>query len=1336
MKNNQWNIVQITQLCWVSCVGLAVCSASVMADDANPALKALFQQAAYWHEKSHDELAQKSLQKILLIDENNTEAIYLLSLYALQGGDKVNAQLWSNKLSALAPDDPRLQVLNRTRDTPPVSKSVLAQARQFAAKGDFKQAVATYQALFNGSSPIDSLANEYYLALASLPTGRQQAIDGLQRRLAVQPNEVQILVTLGKVMTYQESTRREGIERLALIAPNNTEADQALKQALLWLAPQAADKALYDAYQQRHPADREVMVYFQQHSAAMARNAGFAELNKGELGGAQSQFAAALTTNPNDADALAGMGLAALRRGDFSQAENYLLQAAKQEGPQSVQWRSLAQDAAFYGALEKAKQAANAGQLNEALALSAPLSNQQGEKGAAVALFRADVARKSGDLVAAERMYRDVLAQNSGNNDAKLGLYYLLQQQRDKAQLAQQVLSTIPAELRPKTSQVTAGVTVDPLLKQADLALQNNDPQRAMALLQQALKKQPFNVWVRLDIARMLNKQGQALEAQSMIAPLSKPGASSESLYAAALFASERNDWLNVSALLGRIPLTEQNSSMGALVATAAANQQRVIAENYLRQGNTAGAAVLLRQLAQKPPTEPAALGNLAKDLMAVGDASTAVQLVRDNMHLGVKGNAGDYAAQLAVLHQAGLHQEAEAWLNNPTLQARSSPQVLSDMRNASVIESADKLRLKGHYGAAYEKLMGALQSNPQDPQIMLAMGRLYQSGKMDKEAAQVYDYLLSRNHLNQGAREGAIGVALSKGDVDRADQLMSGFAAVKTPHQLVLAARIAQVKGHYTQALALLRQAKNQVNGRDGTSAAVMIGGLRVVDNPFAAQRAAGASQTLAPSATIMPWQLAAPGLASGYDQGLPPPSEVKNPTLVQIDKLIEEVQDKTATWVQGGIGLRNNSSGENGLSNLTEIRIPLSMSGLPFDNGRASAEITPVMLKAGTPSTAANGRFGTGALLQASAIKTATQASISASQTSITNAKAADLNYQQLHATRDSLCSANAASTDCAAATIAQDEAFATKQALDGQVTQPRTFGPNDVDMPSAGPQEDEGVELALAVSGDNYKVDVGSTPLGSSITSIQGGATWSPKLNQHTTLGLTVERRAMKDSLLSYVGTKDPHTGKAWGAVTKNGGSVNLAFDDGVVGAYGGAGLYKYLGTNVTNNSSLNANAGAYIRPYKDETTELKVGVNVNYMDFDKNLSYFSYGQGGYFSPQNYLSISLPVEFNKKQDDFTYMLGANVGYQTYNNQQTPYFPNDPNLQAQLEDFVNQGFGAEASYARQDKSGIGYNLKAGGTYKVTPSMLVGGTVGYDTFGSYSETAGQLYFKYLFDEK
>lgn len=73
------------------------------------ALQALFAQANYWHEKSHDELAMESLQKVLSVDANNAQALYLMALWAQQGGNLQAAAQWRARLEKAAPDSPGLQ---------------------------------------------------------------------------------------------------------------------------------------------------------------------------------------------------------------------------------------------------------------------------------------------------------------------------------------------------------------------------------------------------------------------------------------------------------------------------------------------------------------------------------------------------------------------------------------------------------------------------------------------------------------------------------------------------------------------------------------------------------------------------------------------------------------------------------------------------------------------------------------------------------------------------------------------------------------------------------------------------------------------------------------------------------------------------------------------------------------------------------------------------------------------------------------------------------------------------------------------------------------------------
>ena len=1274
MKKNKLSLAVVRAIYLVGIAGMGSAVFAANADDtSNPALKALFDQANYWHDRAHDDLAKDALQKILLVDPSNTQALYLMSLYSLQNGDKAGADQWRGKLSAVSPQDPRLASLNRAKALQSIPPSQLASARQMAAQGNISGALATYRTLFNGDQPVDSLANEYYLTMAGDKSLQPQAIQGLQQRVAQRPDDTSARLALGKVLTYQESTRREGINLLSSMAATTPEADRSLRQALLWMAPQESDRALYQGYQARHPNDTGVMAYFQKNIGGAAKGQGFTALNSGDMSNAKNQFQTVLAGNPNDADALAGMGYIAQRNGDFAAAADYLSRASQQGGANSAQLSTQAQDSAFYAQLSKAKNDAASGSYDSALTAVTPLTQAEGEKGLSASLLRADILRRKGDLPGAEQQY----SQLGDNQDARAGLYYVLRQQNKTAEAAQ-VLQTLPVALRNKLQPPAVADVIEPMRRQAAQAMANNDPQRALMILQQAREKQPSNVWVKLDMARILQKQGQTGEAQSLMASVNSPGAGATELYAAALFASETKNWSTASTLLSRIPRKNQTAPMRELSQRANFNQQMATAESYLQQGNSAAAANTLRALAQDPPSAPADAGALAKNLAATGQIPLAVQVVRQNMRQGVHGNAGDYADQVTVLNQAGLSGEAQAFLQNPQIQASTTPTEMADMRNGFVINQADQLREQGQYAAAYDKLVVALQNDPQNRDLMLAMARLYQSGKMNKQAGQVYNYLLSNDTPTQDARIGAINVALAEGDNTRAHQLMNGLTGPRTPDRLLLAARVAEAEGDHQQALALLRSAKGKMIGLEGAEGSTsQIAGLQLSDNPFVNRSTRGSrSTTQSVYGTVMPWQQS-DQVSSASNVPLPgaTPTAVvqRNTTEKQIDDMLDTLQDKTATWVQGDLSVRGRD-GESGLSQLTEAKAPMTFSFVPFDTSRVTLGVTPITLDSGSSSGDANNRFGTGAL------------------------------HGVLSPSAQAL--ANVSSTPPSASQYIADK--------------------------SSGSQSESGVELSAALSGDRYKADIGSTPLGQDLTSLVGGAQWAPKLGDFTTLTVTAERRAITDSVLSYVGTRDTYTGDKWGQVTKNGGSVNLSYDDGDAGFYAGGGYYSYLGTHVTSNKAVNANAGLYIRPYRYDDRELKTGVNVGYMNFDKNLSYFSYGQGGYFSPQNYVSVSFPVEYTQKYDDWDLKLNGSVGYQSYTQDKSAYFPEDPTLQAQLEDRVANNLAQEAYYPGGSKNGIGWNAGVGGNYHLNKNMQIGGQVGYDTFGDYNESKAQVYFRYL----
>ncbi len=1337
--------------CWMIGSGLAlsVMASPLFAAESNPAIQALFDQANYWHQKAHDELARDALNKVLMVDGNNAQALYLMALWSQQSGDGAAAAKWRARLSQVSPQDSRLSELDNARQLQTIPAAQLSLARQQARSGNTAAALQTWRNTFKGTEPPASVAAEYYLTMAGDRAMLPQAVDNLRQFAAQHPQDTGAKLALGKALTYQEATRREGLQTLAELAGGNADADRSLRQALLWLGPQAGDAPLYQNYQQRHPQDKTVMDYFRKNVGGAAKGQGFNALNSGDVTGAQTAFDQVLQTNPEDADALAGLGYVAQRSGDYAKAADYLDRAAKLGGTNSEQRQQQATDARFYGQLASAQQAMKSGDSAQALSLSEPLTQAAGEKGVAAKLFRADVLRRNNQLDQAAQSYRDVLASDADNRPAKEGLFYVLRQQGNTAE-ANTLLASLPSSVREAVTPRPVA-TSEPVRREAKQALAAGNPQRAISILQQGMQRFPADGWLRLDLARIYQQQGNTAAASGVMQPAFRNGASSNEVYAAALFASESGAWAQAQSLLSRIPARSQNADMRALVQRVNFNQQMSVAQQYLAQGSNAAAANTLKALAANPPQNPADVGNLAKGLAQAGDMSTAVALVRANMQRGVQGNAGDYAAQVAVLNQAGLGAEGQAFLSNPELQSRSTSEQLAGLRNGEVINEVDNLRERKQYAAAYDKLIGALQKDPQNTDLMFAMARLYQSGKMNKEAAVVYDYLMTRDTETQDAREGAINTALALNDVPKARGLASGLRGEPSPERLLLLARVSEAEGDHNQALSYLRTAKGKMIGLEGSSVGSVagIGGLTLSDNPFINRTTMTVRKSPSVYGNTMPWQQAPDardyrdiGGASGgltVVGGGSAAALQQNQTLHQIDTMMDDLTKDTGTWMQGGVQIRGRD-GENGLSKLTEAKAPLVWSSSPLGDARFDFTVTPMTLSAGSASGDAYRRLGTGA------------AGVSV-ENLIQNIKNEQTNYSGLTATEKATFDAanpgvgaeltNLTGIDSADYNPFTNSGLSNLQSLNNNATLAKYLAASsrkvNVDTASSASTDSQtatGVELNLALSGDSYKIDLGSTPLGQDLSTMVGGVKWAPKLTDYLTLILTGERRAVTDSLLSYVGVKDAYTGKSWGRVTKNGGNAMLSYDDGDAGFYVGAGGYSYIGENVASNTSLMGNAGAYVRPFHFNDRELKTGINISWMDFSKNLSNFSYGSGGYFSPQNYVSVSFPVDFTQTYDDVSVKIGGSAGYQSYTQDKAAYFPNNSDYQSLLEDMVTAGYAKEAYFSGGSKSGIGYNLHAGADYKINKDVTIGGQLGYDTFGDYNESTAQLYFRYMLGGK
>ena len=1455
-------ILALPMVLWLAMVpGWAAAQQSSEAtggDAGGSSLEALFSQATFWRANNRPDLARDALQRVLAVEPDNTRALRGMGELDLAAGDRDAARQWLDRLRARAPgseDTARLQAaLRRER----ISNSDLMEARALAKAGDAGAAVARYEALFDGAGPPPDLALEYYQTLAGVDARWREARDGLRQVVRRNPNDPAARQALAEVLTYRQATRDQGIEQLAGLwrEQQRLQVIAPWRQALLWLPEEPASADALRDYLAVRPDDEVVR---ERLESVLSGNGGAAvaeaydALEAGRLRAARRGFEGVLEDDPDSAEAVAGLGLADLRQGRFGPAEQRLARAIRMAPERRDDWAPALEDARFYGRLAEARALYQKETYDQALQAVIPLARAGGRRGRDAALLQGEILLGQDRPQVAETVFRDLLESDGDNNDARVGLVRALMAQ-ERYDEANRIYADLPAEERMRYGYVRDQQS-QALRERARALIDDGQVYAGEALLHEAVAAAPDDPWARLELARRMQARGQSGQAAAMLEPLEAPGAAPEALLAAARFAVDQGRWQHALDLLDRLPADARDSDSRALRRRVENGARMAELARVFDSGDRWRIQSELERLYAEPPETPAQTGRLANFLVDRGESSLALTLVRKDLSKGLdRGAPEDFVAHALVLGRLGYDREAGELLRELERRAEQQPGgagAFADARRTLSVAAVDHARQSGDFARAYDEAVMALSSDPDNEDLVLALGRVYQEGGLHREAAVTYDWLLARPGPHLPARRAAVANALAMDDVERAEQLLEEAAPLEDGELLLLAARAARRSGDSRSALALAEKAADAQYraNRSGAPAA-----LAASANPF--RKSAGktpenrwlaladgddsdgartdvwlpgnvssgnaaqhwqppvreqAVAALAPSGDDYP-----PGTAS---RPTPAPTPVQQSARAEarIDRFREDVRREMAPRVEGGLGLRNRD-GESGLSELTEVSGELAFSGVPFRGGRFRGVVTPTFLNAGSVSGSAAGRFGFGPLAEGTASLAgnlegaydliaevgqsaeqleAAQSAVDQAQTAYQEAldefntqvppdpddedadqvdlvtqeeldalenQVADLEGQRDQAaTRfesatsrnvlyevgidldalsdeqrafvDRFLVANFGSADFSLEADTPEEFEARSQAVRDLIGGLQARANGYARGAAAGNQTEAGMGVGFGYQGRAFAADIGSTPFGFEITNLVGGLSWTPKLARNGRFIVAGERRAVTDSLLSYAGVEDPATGDRWGGVTRTGGRLGLTFDNGPLGLYGDLGLYHYDGHNVADNQSVEASLGGYLRPVREDGRELKTGVNVRYMSFDENLSKFTYGHGGYFSPQDYVSLSFPIEYSEDYRRWTWSATFAPGFQSYSTDAAAFFPTLAEEQFWMEILASSGVIDSAYYAAESESGFGVNLGAGLDYRLSPGLKLGTRLGYDTFGDYSETQASVNLNYTLEE-
>lgn len=1398
-------------------------------------LTVLIDQGRYWQAHQRGDLAEQAWQKVLRIDPNQPDALFGMGMVLADRRDGGGAQQYLARLRAAAPNYPSIDELGRRLGESSLRDQTVDDARRLAASGQSASAVQQYREAIGGAPATPQLRLEYYQALAATPKGWDEARAGLEQLARDNPDDPRYALAYAQHLTYRDATRRDGIARLAKLAGDSVvggAARKAWRQALLWLDARASDAPLFDAYLQTASDDAAVRARFesmvqqdrdtrlraQQNAITDARGRtvaeGFAALDHNDLAGASAKFQSVLAVDPNDADALGGIGIVALKQERFAEARDDLERASR--AGHAERWRESLDSARYWTLTSEAIGARSNGEFAKAKALfERAIALNPSDVTAQVMLGEMLLANR--DPSGAEQAYRMALRRQADNPDAIRGLVGALAAQ-GRGDEALAFATQLNSEQRAKAGGIDK-LRGEAQAAQARAAEARGDLGAARSLFEDALLNDPNDAWLRLDLARIYVREGAVGTARSMMdGLLALHPDMTDALYASALLCAETSDWSTGLAQLERIPAAQRTAAMATLQHRLWVHHQIDLAEQLTNNGQAAQALALLNDATPVAGNDPSLIGALAAAHLDAGDTGAALTMARTAA--GAAPNDADVALQYAGI-LLSAHQDAElgaAMRHIAGMQLTSRQhETFADLNRSIVIREADTARLRGDLAGAYDMISPWLAALPDDPDLQAMLARLYSSAGDDRHALASYQIALKRRPDDQGLRLAAISAATGAKNFDYAGKLASDALRAQPDDPATLAAvgRMYRAEGDLYHAAKYLQRSlaasnahasgtgtsRSTAGGPAGSWAAAMsrVGSMpRTNANPFAGKTAVRVQDEPASAPgpvssnsndTRVATDDYGPDYSGSGESGAPAltPARPLTPYPDQADAQAaaaaqpvyspygstDAADDTPTPWPMSPAAARAAQSRAAAVAMPAPAPVRAAPRVAASNYAQQSYQpspthyVEPQPYVPKPPAGYAQPYYAPPPVSRGSDDDDYVAGNVANAQTRGVADELAEINHEQTSTVTSGVIFRDrggegglSALSEIEAPVQGRIQAgnghivvTATPVWLDAGVPEKSLsvlsrFGSGlSSDASNAnvrsgnttyGNQTAFGTGLSVGYEGRHLNADVGSTPVGFRETTIVGGAQYRNQFTDSTSWSLAVARRSVTDSLLSYAGTRDSGAKLEWGGVTSNGALAKIGWDDGTSGLYANAAYQYYDGHGVPSNNSEKVGGGIYTRLFASANQALTVGLNTTAMHYDRNLSYFTYGQGGYFSPQFYAILNLPVEWAGRLGAFSYDLKGSIGMQHYRENASDYFPTDAARQAiaAQNSADSTAFDANAVYPALSKTGLVYSLKIAGEYQVTPHMAFGATASLGNAYEYREWIAAIYLRYSFTKQ
>jgi predicted Zn-dependent protease len=1254
-------------------------------------VQVLLDRAKWCEDNDRLNFAQEFLDKLFSIVSNQPSGLAMQAQIDIRRNEPEAAQIALDELRRAQPDHPsipRIEALLRSigqdkaelRHARLLVKAAEATSLRIERVAHYEAAAAIFRKLYPNGPPSDDLTLEYWQIIANIPGGWYPAREGIAKLARDNPDNLRYRLALAEHETSRLPLKRQALQviiDISKIPAYSKQARQAWRSAMMRLSDSPANLPLLRDYLIAEPNDsalhekRDVIAHVREkHRRLMADpdyragNEGLALLEKGELDAAEPLLEQALRARPNDSELVGGMGLLRLRQGRHAEAQGYFAQAVHLKGENSKKWLSLTKVARFWQLMQEARTAHKEhdfglaeNRLNTALQLKPDDPN-------AIAML-ASVQADSGSVTAAADTYRRALSIDPLNSEALEGLITLYHQQGMELE-AQKTIAGLSAAQRIALGNSINTIEAGMLRGKADKMLANGQANEATAILEQAVKVDSDDAWLRLDLARLYARTGMEAKGQQLfIDHLAKHPNDTSALYALSLFQSGQGKDIAALNTLDHIAKAERTTNMSQLQRRLWISVQEKQATALVKTGQQSAARSILTKSETAAADDIDLTTSVAFQWAELGDVSHARELLDKIRNETIQKPVIWHLRYAEFLAKYGSETELQEELKKIASEKLSIPETdtLVALRESAALRFADEQIHNGKTEDAYRTLAPFLAVKPNDPRFLMVQARGLRVEKRFSAAENIYQSILKLSPKDNDARKELVDTYIQAGNRTQALAQMDEWnvqnSANDVDSRLALTGLLIDLGefGRARKEIDLLL-----VTAPDNPKALAYAGEVarhyRHLDESIDyIQRSLSDNKTeLDDHHTLRQLHRVASATTGEPMLIADPPSEDVAPgdgNNYQYKKLAEMLDERTA-WLSSAADWLTRT-GTPGQSMFNSLEIPVEWK-TPWRSGdqlffRADA----VTINAGTlnlaPTSWATTTFGSQAVCQ--------------------NQK------------------------NCPAVLTTQTAA--------------------------------QGTSFTAGYERENLRADVGTTPLGFPVWNFVGGILQKGDIGPFG-YSLDVSRRPITSTLLSFAGTVDPRTGAVWGGVVATGARVGLSLDKGgTFGFWSSLGLHKLTGENVQSNDSMRLMTGGTWRIINEEDRLFSVGLTGTDWRFKQDSGEFTFGQGGYYSPQSYYSLSLPVTYEQRFSRLSYVMRASVFSSLATINASPYFPTNSAYQLQA---------GNPFYQTSSGPGNGYDIKAAWEYQMTPRLFIGNQLEIVRSPYYAPNSFIFYLRYALDHE